>query len=162
MVGVSGISMNSAQSQGRDRGRVVRFDQVKGYGFITPDSGGDDLFLHVNDLAEEKFLYRPGAVVEFLTEFGERGPKASAVSLITPAGTEPQPTAAKAPAPERNTTGEEDDEDDDFLDLIARGTYLREVTEALLKVEPVLDSKQVLAVRTAVAEIADRYGWLVD
>lgn len=58
-------------------GRVVRFDGSRGYGFVAPEGGGEDVFLHVNDLLIPEEYVRPGLVVEFDVENGERGPKAS-------------------------------------------------------------------------------------
>jgi uncharacterized membrane protein YsdA (DUF1294 family)/cold shock CspA family protein len=34
----------------KETGKLVRWDDDKGYGFIQPKDGGDDLFLHINDL----------------------------------------------------------------------------------------------------------------
>jgi CspA family cold shock protein len=60
-----------------EKGKVVRFDEFRGYGFVAPDAGGEDVFIHVNDLDFDKRLIEPGALVEFDVEDGDRGPKAS-------------------------------------------------------------------------------------
>ena len=73
-------------------GRVVRFDSQRGYGFIAPDDGGEDVFLHVNDMLMPESQVRRGIVVEFEIEDGERGPKASGVRLAR--GADGKPLAA--------------------------------------------------------------------
>lgn len=64
-------------------GKVLRFDPDKGYGFIASDSGGQDVFLHVSDLARgtDPQAIRTGARVSFEEEDAGRGPKAANVRL---------------------------------------------------------------------------------
>src|SRR5689334_7019273 len=63
-------------------GKVLRFDETQGYGFIAPDDGGDDVFDHANDLLDSKPLFRSGQRVKFKLGYGERGPKASDVQIV--------------------------------------------------------------------------------
>jgi cold shock CspA family protein len=60
-------------------GRVIRFDEIRGYGFITPDGGGGDIFLHVNDLEVDKDKVKRGTRVVFEVEEGGRGKFATLV-----------------------------------------------------------------------------------
>ncbi len=66
-------------------GTVVRFDRRRGYGFITPDEGGEDVFVHQNNIQMEGFRYlQVGEKVNFDLEVGEKGMKAVSVSLTEP------------------------------------------------------------------------------
>ena len=60
------------------KGTVKFFDEMKGYGFITAESG-DDYFVHQSDLKEGTTLAE-GDNVEFEVGEGDRGPKAVNVS----------------------------------------------------------------------------------
>ncbi len=62
-------------------GTVKWFNDAKGFGFITPESGGKDLFVHFSNVAGEggfKSL-REGANVEFEVEDSDKGPVATNV-----------------------------------------------------------------------------------
>lgn len=78
-------------------GKVVRFDEVRGYGFIAPDGGGEDVFVHANVLGDDKYVFGPGLRVEFEVTDGDRGPKAHAVHLLPDRG--PAPAAAPVTSP---------------------------------------------------------------
>lgn len=72
-------------------GTLLRFHEDRGFGFISPDAGGDDLFMHVADLSDPKDQYRlsPGTTrVQFSRGMSSKGPKASRVSIVAaePAG----------------------------------------------------------------------------
>jgi len=65
------------------RGRVKRFDEKKGYGFIELEEGGPDVFVHYSDIVGEGFrTLTPGELVEFDLVEGEKGPKALNVHRI--------------------------------------------------------------------------------
>ncbi|GHF05556.1 DNA-binding protein [Amycolatopsis deserti] len=118
------------------RGKVVRFDEMRGYGFVAPEGGGEDVFMHVNDLDVDKHLITPGVVVEFTVEDGERGLKASDVRLVRQAG----------------------DENSD--DGYSARDFREELTESLLTGVPTLTAEEVLRVRRVVLELVRDHGWL--
>src|SRR5690606_20671599 len=54
--GHGGPTASRAPARGGE-GTVVRFDPERGFGFIAPDAGGDDLFVHVSTLRNADGLY---------------------------------------------------------------------------------------------------------
>lgn len=67
----------------RIRGTVKWFNDSKGFGFITPESGGKDLFVHYSSIESEGFRsLKEGDVVEFGTEEGPKGPAAIQVRKV--------------------------------------------------------------------------------
>ena len=65
-------------------GTVTWFNADKGYGFITPDEGGKDLFVHHSAIVEEGETSLPeNAKVQFDAAEGTKGPEAKNVSLIS-------------------------------------------------------------------------------
>ncbi|GLY71413.1 cold-shock protein [Amycolatopsis taiwanensis] len=119
-------------------GKVVRFDEIRGYGFVAPEGGGEDVFVHVNDLDVDKRLIAPGAVVEFMIEEGERGPKASNVRIVR-----------NAPAVARDV---------EYLEFSLE--FREELTEALLTSVPSLTAEQIVRVRKTVLDLVRERGWL--
>jgi CspA family cold shock protein len=58
-------------------GTVKWFNDEKGFGFITPDSGERDLFVHFSGITGDGFKTLPeDSKVEYDEEDGDKGPKA--------------------------------------------------------------------------------------
>ncbi len=58
-------------------GTVKWFNVKKGYGFIVPDDGGDELFIHHSNITAEGFRsLEEGQKVEYETGEGRKGPEA--------------------------------------------------------------------------------------
>ena len=66
-----------------DTGTVKWFNDRKGFGFITPDGGGDDLFVHHSNIAGEGFrTLRDGDKVEYEAAQGKKGMEATNVKAV--------------------------------------------------------------------------------
>ena len=63
-------------------GTVKWFSDEKGYGFIVPDEGGNDLFVHRTNLQEGVQMLQEGQKVEFEIGEGRKGPEASNVRVV--------------------------------------------------------------------------------
>lgn len=62
-------------------GVVVRYDAERGFGFIAPDAGGEDLFVHVSVLRDVEALLQ-GDRVRYEVRQSDRGPQADRVELM--------------------------------------------------------------------------------
>ena len=63
-------------------GTVKRFNDAKGFGFITPDDGSEDLFAHFSAIVSDGFrTLAEGQKVSFQIEKGPKGPQAAQVSV---------------------------------------------------------------------------------
>jgi CspA family cold shock protein len=64
-------------------GTVKWFNDAKGYGFIAPEGGGKDLFIHHSNINAQGFkTLAEGARVEYETREGAKGPEAYDVTPI--------------------------------------------------------------------------------
>jgi len=62
------------------KGKVKWFNERKGYGFISPEDGGEDLFMHRSNIAElEAGPLQEGQEVEYDVGEGQKGPQATNV-----------------------------------------------------------------------------------
>lgn len=132
-------------------GRVVRFDGARGYGFITPEHGGEDVFLHVNDLMIPESFVRSGLAVEFEIEDGDRGLKASSVRLAK--GADGMPVTPPVAVTRQVNS------DEPMCDVLSVGAYTKEVTELLLEVAPSLTGEQILQIRRGLVQFGKDHGW---
>jgi CspA family cold shock protein len=135
-------------------GRVVRFDRAKGYGFIAPRDGTEDVFLHVNDLRDDEHLIRPGTVVEFDVSEGDRGLKAFDVRIVRSDGSSPGSGAPSARAAAAEADG--------LCDVMRRAEFSREVTDLLIDAAPSLTAAQIVQIRQRLLASAERRGWIED
>ena len=61
-------------------GTVKWFSEQKGYGFITPEDGGKDLFVHYSNIVGDGFRnLQDGQAVEYEPAQGQKGPEAQNV-----------------------------------------------------------------------------------
>ena len=157
-------------------GKVVQFDDIRGYGFIAPDKGGEDVFMHANVLVDDKLLFVPGLPVEFEVTEGDRGLKAYAVHVlrdrietVVPAPKPipvpkpmPVPRAPALPAPV--ATGEaassQADDEEDLCDVLTALAFRQELMELMLESEPTLTAAQIKQLLQSLIELGARHGWV--
>jgi len=65
-------------------GIVKWFNSSKGYGFISPSSGGDDVFAHFSAIDMEGYrTLKQGQQVEFEIQDGPKGPQAASIRNLS-------------------------------------------------------------------------------
>lgn len=66
-----------------ETGTVKWFNDAKGFGFITPDSSGKDLFAHFSEIKSSGFKsLAEGQKVSFVATMGQKGPQATNIQAI--------------------------------------------------------------------------------
>jgi cold shock protein len=161
-------------------GRVLQFDQERGYGFIAADDGGEDVFLHASVFDGDSYELAPGMRMEFKVMAGDRGRKAFAVHLI-PDESDPEGRPAPAPAVQSVAAAQPvpapavpapamatpslvppapTPDEDQMCDVLSQAEFGHELVELLLNDAPELTGKQIIEVRQGVLEIAQKHGWV--
>jgi CspA family cold shock protein len=91
----AGLAAVATGADGAD-GTVSWYDEAKGFGFVKPDSGAGDVFVHARALADGLTWLAEGDRVAFEVVSGDKGPQARDVHLVRGADAQP------APAPRRS------------------------------------------------------------
>jgi CspA family cold shock protein len=146
-----------------ETGRILRFDEVRGYGFIAPNGGGEDVFVHANDFGEQRHLVHPGMRVEYEVEEGERGLKVSTVRILdVPARREHARATSSpfAPAAGQSTGATGSADDDGLCDVLSSREFTAEVTELLIQHVPSLTGSQIAQARQHLVSFARSHGWV--
>lgn len=66
----------------KQKGIIKFFNSQKGFGFITPDNGGKELFVHTSNIKGDAKNLREGQKVEYVEAPGRKGPEATEVNLL--------------------------------------------------------------------------------
>jgi cold shock protein len=81
-------------------GTVKWFNDAKGFGFIEPEAGGEDVFAHFSAIQMEGFrTLKQGGRVSFEVVQGPKGQLAQNIAAIDSTGTTPDPQPAPLPGP---------------------------------------------------------------
>jgi cold shock CspA family protein len=138
-------------------GRVLQFDEERGYGFIAADDGGEDVFLHASVFEGDSKELVPGAAVEFETMAGDRGRKAFGVHLLqggiarsVPGPREPEGQQQARSAADTDALG----------DVLSEVRFGQEITEILLEFAPDITGKHIVQVRQGLITFGRKHGWI--
>lgn len=76
------MNKTEARDQGLETGEIKWFDTDKGYGFILPDSGARDVFLHASVVDKAAIRPAEGVRVAYKAVDGAKGTRAEAVHRL--------------------------------------------------------------------------------
>lgn len=131
-------------------GKVLKFDEVRGYGFVAPESGGADVFMHANDLVGDKHLFTAGSLVQFEIEKGDRGDKASSVQLVQQASSSSDESLVTLNSPYSPDTQGRRVISHEPQSVAPASQLAGDITELLLEASPSMTAAQILQVRKRV------------
>jgi CspA family cold shock protein len=133
-------------------GRVVSFDSVHGYGFVSHPSG-EDAFMHANDILRDRHLIAPGVQVEFEETESERGLRAVNVRPLTrvPA------TQADGPCQDGPRTASHS-----AAGTMTSAELLQEFTDVIISGAPSVTAAQISRLRERLLTVARSHGWVHD
>ena len=139
-------------------GRILRFDEVRGYGFIVQSDGGEDVFFHANDFGDQRHLVRQDARVEFEAEEGDRGLKVTSVRIID------SPARVRSEGHTTNGNGVAtvagSGDDDGMCDVLTASEFIAEITEVLIKHGSSVSGAQIAQIRQQLVVHARSHGWV--
>ena len=140
-------------------GRVIRFDETKGYGFISPSDGGEDIFVHANELIDRGLRVSAGSQVEFRVVEGDRGLKAYDVRVIDQ---QPAPGYLADDARPRSVSNpaEQSPADDELFEVFPEREFVQQITELLLAAAPQLTGTTIIELRSHLVAFARKNGWV--
>ncbi|WP_190812428.1 cold-shock protein [Saccharopolyspora pogona] len=140
-------------------GRIVRFEEERGFGFIAQDGGSqEDVFFHIDSLGRGWSSLAIGTRVTFDVMEGQRGLKAYNVNVVeVNGGNEAKLAAEAAVAPTVKST-----EAEEMCDVLTEDELRSEVTEQLLQRLPGLTAEQIQLVREDFVALAAKHGWIVE
>jgi|SRR5947209_12969775 len=155
---VRGGRRETVDGEGLMIGTIVRYEESRGYGFVAPDEGGEDVFIHANDLSSVSSAVGPGTRLAFRVVNSARGPKALDVQVLT--RSESSDRGAGSPPARTATGGSGSANAEDLCEVLPERRFLSEVTELILSADGTVTATQLLAIRAALSTFAKAYGWV--
>jgi len=77
-------SIDLTMREKMETGVVKRFNKIKGYGFIAPDNGNNEVFVHFSQVLTEGYKeLKEGQRVSYKLSQGDRGEFATEVKIIS-------------------------------------------------------------------------------
>src|ERR1700678_2039562 len=130
-------------------GKLLQFDATRGYGFVTADDGGEDIFLHASVFDGDASELFPGLELEFQVMASDRGRKAYAAHLAQESSSFP----ARQVVPVQPARTDPLADDMHMCDSLSEATFCTELTELLLETIPALTGPQIKEVRLGVVDL---------
>jgi len=142
-------------------GTILRFDDTRGYGFIEPADGSEDVFVHANDFGESRHMVRAGLRVQYEVAQSDRGPKVATVSILGPApDSRRNASALPSPSAVAIPQAEDEDEDEEVCDVLSARDFGSAIIELLIEQVPTLTGAQIGQIRHHFTELARSHGWV--